>query len=344
MGAVMSVCGNITAAALLLAGDLVSSSVTWAAQGLAGLVDCLCGSGHNTARRKVAWHKPRFLSDPVYTEKASAGSNLAMMQQQKRENDFFDRQVSGKTDRQSSECSTMTEEERHGVSHGELDVEATLAQSKFPIKPAELISKAKAIIASEFGTAEGADGSCLAEDFQFVAPIVGPLSKSEFLRAFGSFKLKDAVPDMKDNSWFQVDPLEPNRVWFFSRATGTHTGTLNFGAGIPATGKSIHQPPQAQSMLFDEQGKCYTMTVGYCMDKRIGNTEGVGGVFGILKAVGKPLPFPEAQRLYTPSLRYEAFEHVAKAIEALGFDPATKKRLPTAPTIDDDKPQPFLGA
>jgi hypothetical protein len=301
MGVVLSVCGNILAAVLLLTGDVVSSSVTWTAQKLVSLVDCVCGSGHNTARRKIAWHQPRFTSEPVH---------VPGVQQ---------------------------------AGYGELDVEATLAQSKFPIKPEQLISNAKAIIASEFGTAEGSDGSCLADDFQFVAPIVGPLSKSEFLRAFGSFKIKDAIPDMKNNSWFQVDPLEPNRVWFFSRATGTHTGTLNFGAGIPATGKSIYLPPQAQSMLFDERGKCYTLTVGYCMDKRIGNTEGLGGVFGIMKAVGKALPFPEAQRLYTPSMRYEAFEHIAKAIEALGFDPATQKRLPKDPIIDA-KTEPLLGA
>merc|ERR1712217_322117 len=209
--------------------------------------------------------------------------------------------------------------------YGELDIDATMAGSTFPIKPDELIKLAKGVLASEFGTKEGSEASCLAEDFQFVAPIVGPLSKSEFLRAFGSFKLKDAVPDMKDNSWFQVDPLEPNRVWFFSRATGTHTGTLNFGAGVPATGKAIRMPPQAQSMLFNEQGQCYTLTVGYAMDKRIGNTEGLGGVFGIVKAVGKPLPFPEGQRLYTPSLRFEAFERVAKIGETFGFGPGAAK-------------------
>merc|ERR1712203_254049 len=164
----------------------------------------------------------------------------------------------------------------------------------------------------------------LSNDFQFVAPIIGPLGKHEFLRAFGSFKVKDALPDLADNSWFQVDPLEPNRVWFFSRATGTHTGTLQFGAGVPATGKAVRMPPQAQSMLFDEQGKCYTLTVGYAMDKRIGNTEGLGAMFAFMKGIGKPLPFPEAQRLYTPSLRFEAFERIAKTAEALGFGPVAQ--------------------
>jgi len=213
-----------------------------------------------------------------------------------------------------------------GMAWGELDVEATMRQSTFPIGPEALLEKAKQVLGCEFGTQAGADASCLAEDFQFVAPIVGPLEKYEFLKAFGSFKLKDAFPDLKDNSWFQVDPLEPNRVWFFSRATGTHTGTLQFGSGIKATGKTVHMPPQAQSMLFNEKGECYTLTVGYAMDKRIGNTEGLGGVFGIVKAVGHALPFQEAQRLYTPSLRFEAFERVAKIGEAFGLGPTAKRR------------------
>ena len=141
------------------------------------------------------------------------------------------------------------------------------------------------------------------------------------VRSFHPGQVKEAFPDLADNSWFQVDPLEPNRVWFFSRASGTQTGPLNFGKPIAPTGKRVESPPQAQSMLFDESGRVYTLTVGYCMDKRIGNTEGLGGVFALLKGIGKPLPFPEAQRLYTPSLRFEAFERIAKVGESLGYGP-----------------------
>lgn len=223
-----------------------------------------------------------------------------------------------------------------GAAYGELDVKQTLAASTFPIGPDRLVALAKAVLASEFGTASGADPSqLLADDFQFVAPIVGPLGRDEFLNAFGSFKVKDAFPDLQDNSWFQVDPLEPNRVWFFSRATGTHTGTLNFARPIAPTGKQVCSPPQAQSMLFNEDGKVYTLTVGYCMDKRIGNTDGLGGVFALLKGIGQPLPFPEAQRLYNPSLRFEAFERIAKAAEALGFSP-------TAPRAKGSMKKPLL--
>ncbi|CAE8659655.1 unnamed protein product [Polarella glacialis] len=61
-----------------------------------------------------------------------------------------------------------------GMSFGELDVDATLRQSKFPLPPDVLLAKAKAVLGCEFGTKEGSDASCLADDFQFVAPIVGP--------------------------------------------------------------------------------------------------------------------------------------------------------------------------
>lgn len=213
---------------------------------------------------------------------------------------------------------------------GELDVNATLARSTFPVKPEDLIARTKVVLAAEFGTKPGCNAEeLLADDFQFVAPIIGPLTRAEFLRAFGSFKVKEAIPDAKDNAWFTVDPVEPNRVWWFSRVTATHTGPLRFGGSIiKGEGKHIRMPPQASSMLFDETGKVYTMTVGYTMDKRIGNTNGLGAVLGILKAIDKPLPFPEGQALYNPSLRFEAFERLAKGVESLGFDPNTRERLP----------------
>ncbi|CAK9036170.1 GDP-mannose transporter GONST5, partial [Durusdinium trenchii] len=277
MGAALSFCGNFTTALVLVGSDVLVFLVQKTSHCLVDVVDCICGSGKNTVRKKIPWHEQRYANLPIYSNDKPEGSDL-----------------------------------------GDLDVPKTMAQSKFPIAPEALVKRAKEVLASEFGTLTGTDKSPLAEDFQFVAPIVGPLSKKEFTQAFGSFKLREAVPDLADNSWFQVDPLEPNRVWFFSRATGTHTGPLG---PVPPTGKKIELPPQAQSMLFNEKGECYTLTVGYCMDKRIGNSEGVGGVFGIVKAVGKALPFPEGQRLYTPSLRYEAFERAAKAAESLGFGP-----------------------
>lgn len=284
----MAIAGNLTSASVLLAADLLVTLIQGGARGLADVIDCVSHSGKNTARKKDTWHEQRFSSKPEYAK-------------QRDEKGWF----------------------------GELDVPATLKNSTFAIKPEELLLKAKDVLASDFGTAEGCDGSCLADDFQFVAPIVGPLDKAAFLRAFGSFKITDAMPDISDNMWLQVDPLEPNRVWWFSRMTGTHTGTLNFGGQkYKATGKQVSMPPQAQSLLFDVHGKVYTITVGYAMDKRIGNAEGLGGVFGIVKATGNPLPFAEGQRLFTPTLRFEGFERIGKAVEGFGYDPATGQKIP----------------
>ena len=46
-------------------------------------------------------------------------------------------------------------------------------------------------------------------------------------------------------------------------------------------------------MRFNERGECTQLTVGYVMDKQLGNTGGLGGVYGILYAIGYGLPFPE---------------------------------------------------
>jgi len=277
----LSAAGNVASSAILLGADLVCTCTRLVTYFLVSIIDRCTGSGQGTARNKVAWHPQRFATRPILLEGCSKNDGI-----------------------------------------GALDVAATLAASTFPIPPADLVTRAQNVLRQEFGTKQGSDpDSLLSDDFQFVAPIVGPLSKREFLTAFGSFKVKEAFPDLQDNSWFKVDPLEPNRVWFVSRATGTHTGTLRFGRPNPPTGKVVQSPPQAQSMLFNKEGLVYTLTVGYCMDKRIGNTEGLGGVFGLLKGIGRPLPFPEGQRLYNPSLRIEAFERIAKAGDALGYGP-----------------------
>ena len=59
------------------------------------------------------------------------------------------------------------------------DRRKTLARSSFPIKPDALVGKAKHVMSSMFGTLEP---DVLADDFRFVAPVVGPLGKEEFPR------------------------------------------------------------------------------------------------------------------------------------------------------------------
>ena len=190
-----------------------------------------------------------------------------------------------------------------------VDEQAMLASSTFPISPEVLIATTKRILAKNNGAEEPA---LLATDFKFVAPVVGPLPKEKFLEAFASFKIEEGFPDAKFGYYaFRVDPFEPNRVWYDARFTGTNTGTL--AGSLEPTGKKVEAPPQACSMLFNESGECTQLTVGYVMDKQIGNTGGLGGVFGILYAIGYGLPFPEAQP-WQKSIQYDLFNKVSGAI------------------------------
>jgi len=189
---------------------------------------------------------------------------------------------------------------------GVLNENTMLKNSSFSLSPEQLIIKAKKLLSpeAEFGSK---NPDLLAEDFQFIFPIVGPLCKTEFCTIFGSFKLKDAFPDSRGNFFgFTVDPMEPNRVWFFSRGTATHTGPLKFGKKeFPPTGKEVVNTPQVLSMCFDEEGRCYKFTGGYSIDRTIGNCGGLGGVFGVIHSLGGSLPFPEAKP-WKPSLEWEA--------------------------------------
>eukprot|EP00540_Astrosyne_radiata_P015913 CAMPEP_0116865500 /NCGR_PEP_ID=MMETSP0418-20121206/25470_1 /TAXON_ID=1158023 /ORGANISM="Astrosyne radiata, Strain 13vi08-1A" /LENGTH=55 /DNA_ID=CAMNT_0004500955 /DNA_START=57 /DNA_END=220 /DNA_ORIENTATION=+ len=49
------------------------------------------------------------------------------------------------------------------------------------------------------------------------------------------------------------------------------------------------------SLVFNEDGKVQELTIGYPMDRRLGNTGGLSGAFGFFHAVGIKLPFREGQ-------------------------------------------------
>ncbi len=66
----------------------------------------------------------------------------------------------------------------------ELEEKSMLARSKFPIKPTALIARAKEVIDRDI-----LDADDLAEDFTFQFPVVGPLSKAEYLKAVGGFQV-----------------------------------------------------------------------------------------------------------------------------------------------------------
>ena len=49
----------------------------------------------------------------------------------------------------------------------------------------------------------------------------------------------------------------------------------------------------------------------YTVDRRYGNTGGLGGAFGYFYGVGKPLPIPECQP-FKPSFRFRFLNALAK--------------------------------
>jgi len=178
-----------------------------------------------------------------------------------------------------------------------LDVEAMRAASTFPIAPDDLIFRCQEVLAANVGTK---DPSMLADDFEFAGPVVGPINKEQYLKAVEAAldNIYLAFPELRAQYYdFRVDPIEPNRVWYTSRGYGQMTGS--FGPLEP-NGRFIQQPPQTGSMSFNERGQAIEATNGYVMDRRVGNTGGLGAVYAILRFLGVPLPFPEGQP-WTPS-------------------------------------------
>jgi len=184
-----------------------------------------------------------------------------------------------------------------------LDEQAALEAAAFPLSEAELIERAKAFLYYGQGVEKP---ELLDESFIFMGPFVGGadgLPKDAYVKAVGGFDIKLAFPDLEPRfHHFRADPLDPGRVWFTSQASGTDNGA-GFLGNKP-TGKRFDTPPQACSLKFDASGLAIKYTIGHVMERSIGNTGGLGGIFGPAYAIGKPLPFPEANP-WKPSKRYK---------------------------------------
>eukprot|EP00929_Paragymnodinium_shiwhaense_P090263 TRINITY_DN50417_c0_g1_i1.p1 TRINITY_DN50417_c0_g1~~TRINITY_DN50417_c0_g1_i1.p1 ORF type:complete len:476 (+),score=85.81 TRINITY_DN50417_c0_g1_i1:83-1510(+) len=134
----------------------------------------------------------------------------------------------------------------------------------------------------------------LAEDFEFVAPLVGPLGKGALIAATTGLDLSAALPDFDARYHdFRMDRDNPQRVWCQMRVCGRQTGELKF-AGVEAKPKDpptyVENPPEAVSLTFNDKGQVREITTGYPVDRRCGTTGGLGGLFGILEGLGYPLP------------------------------------------------------
>ena len=129
------------------------------------------------------------------------------------------------------------------------------------------------------------------DDFRFEFPVIS-LPKEKYLQAVRSFQLRSAFPNLDAHPYdWRVDKYEPNRVWFTTRVSATHAKDLKFGnVTLRASGKTVQGAPEVNSYLFNEEGKCVAFTGGYVVDRRVGNTKGLGAVFGIMAALGAPVP------------------------------------------------------
>ena len=197
---------------------------------------------------------------------------------------------------------TQLSEERGNLAL--LDESGMLAAQEFPISPEELVSKAKDFISADYGAD---DTSLLADDFQFIGPFVGPLTKQQYLEALGgNLNPSDGFPDLIGRQFgFTADPVEPGRVWWITRPVGTFTKPF-FGA--EPDGRRIETPPQSMGLVFRPDGKVSKINVGAVIDRTSGNTAGLGGLFGFLWFVGKAPPAPE----YQPYKRSWQFALLAK--------------------------------
>ncbi|GAQ80610.1 hypothetical protein KFL_000580040 [Klebsormidium nitens] len=185
-------------------------------------------------------------------------------------------------------------------------VSTKLEEKPSTLPEEQLIELAKKVLNANNGLD---DPSLLADGFYFAAPIIY-LQKNEFLQALGRFSVKDAFPDLEPNAFgFSVDPYEPNRVWFFTRSRATHTGVLNFGSPTPPTFTRVESPPEVSSITFNNEGKATRLTAGYVVDRRTGNTGGLGALFGILYAIGAAPPVPEFQP-YEKSWQFALFSNI----------------------------------
>lgn len=181
----------------------------------------------------------------------------------------------------------------------EVDVKAAFATSSFPISPDDLIVRAKEVMGPDIKIGLADNGACLAEDFEFCAAVVGPIPKEDYIGALENFKLEDSFDIDPNYFGWTVDPMQTNRVWFMGRSIAKHVAQF---AGVEATGKELVMPPQQFHLDFNEEG--LVKEIGfYTVDRRQGNTGGLGGAFGYFYGVGKPLPIREAKP-YQPSFRF----------------------------------------
>eukprot|EP00316_Scyphosphaera_apsteinii_P013775 CAMPEP_0119300030 /NCGR_PEP_ID=MMETSP1333-20130426/2028_1 /TAXON_ID=418940 /ORGANISM="Scyphosphaera apsteinii, Strain RCC1455" /LENGTH=222 /DNA_ID=CAMNT_0007301649 /DNA_START=209 /DNA_END=877 /DNA_ORIENTATION=- len=193
-----------------------------------------------------------------------------------------------------------------------LDESAMHAANDFALSANECIAKAMDFIAANYGQK---DSSLLADNFEFIGPFVGPLARRDYIEAMeGALNPQDGFPDLIGRQFgFTADPVEPGRVWWFTRPTGTFSKDW-FGA--TADGSRIETAPQSMGVVLNEAGLVCKFNMGTPIDRTSGNGGGLGGLFTFMYFVGNPLPIPEC-RPYEQSLPFKLLNTVGALLTKL---------------------------
>lgn len=145
--------------------------------------------------------------------------------------------------------------------------------------------------------------SILAEDFIFRGPVIGPLTKYDYIEVLDYFKIYEAFPDINPNCYgFTVDVIDPLKVRFFVKGTGTYQFPLAGFLGdlaakkTPPDGRQYMGNTEAWSITFNDldwmQVKC--ISAGYIVDRfedeSLCTAGGKGLTFGILNTLGISFP------------------------------------------------------
>ena len=128
--------------------------------------------------------------------------------------------------------------------------------------------------------------------------------------------------------------MEPLRVWFFVRASGTYTAKVSGALGelaaavTPPSSRTRYQGmPEAWSLLFDAQKKVRCQTAGYVADRfEAGATAaGRGLSFGVLATLGLELPYQAGD------VRLQAIQKASRLLEPTGLVPVAVSKAEDLP-------------
>ena len=200
------------------------------------------------------------------------------------------------------------------VPEGLADETALFAKNwaDFPIAPGALVHRAKWVLAEpQFGLR---DDSCLAPDFEFWR-VHRPLKRRSSSARWATSSCRTLSTSTRTTTPSAPTPPAGARV-VVTRTTAAHTGAETPMLGAP-TGKELTLPPQSFSLIFDKDGLVKELTVGYPIDRRVGNT-GSSAARSPRYGVGKPLLIPECQRKPSLQLRMLGWvSRVGKKIKGL---------------------------